>query len=223
MSLTLPKARSCLLFLQTHNVDFNDESVALFKGEHLNNPEMPGKTVPTLVVTSPPGGDGKKRYICQSTTILRYLATHHTKEGHWYTGSDDIRFKVDEFFDYWQGSLNPSFIKTMRQKYFYKMALKQSEPKEEAVKEAAEDYKKSLNFVKTYFFKGADFLCGDQISIADLLLASSLEQGKLVDEAFIIGEWGDYIKRVSGATKGYDQLQSEAAKLPATLKEFGLM
>ena len=136
----------------------------------------------------------------------------------------------------------------MRQKYFYKMALKQSEPKEEAVKEAAEDYKKSLNFVKTYFFKGADFLCGDQISIADLLLASSLEQvsasfgtryervfgetyfidmaysqGKLVDEAFIIGEWGDYIKRVSGATKGYDQLQLEAAKLPATLKEFGLM
>ena len=64
----------------------------------------------------------------------------------------------------------------MRQKYFYKMALKQSEPKEEAVKEAAEDYKKSLNFVKTYFFKGGDFLCGDQISIADLLLASSLEQ-----------------------------------------------
>ena len=91
-----------MLFLQTHNVDFNDESVALFKGEHLNNPEMPGKTVPTLVVTCPPGGDGKKRYICQSTTILRYLATHHTKEGHWYTGSDDIRFKVDEFFDYWQ-------------------------------------------------------------------------------------------------------------------------
>ena len=91
-----------MLFLQTHHVDFNDESVALFKGEHLNNPEMPGKTVPTLVVTSPPGGDGKKRYICQSTTILRYLATHHTKEGHWYTGSDDIRFKVDEFFDYWQ-------------------------------------------------------------------------------------------------------------------------
>ena len=64
----------------------------------------------------------------------------------------------------------------MRQKYFYKMALKQSEPKEEAVKEAAEDYKKSLTFVKTYFFKGGDFLCGDQISIADLLLASSLEQ-----------------------------------------------
>ena len=75
-----------------------------------------------------------------------------------------------------QGSLNPSFIKTMRQKYFYKMALKQSEPKEEAVREAAEDYKKSLNFVKSYFLKGADFLCGDQISIADLLLASSLEQ-----------------------------------------------
>ena len=100
-----------MLFLQTHNVDFNDESVALFKGEHLNNSEMPGKTVPTLVVTSPPGGDGKKRYICQSTTILRYLATHHTKEGHWYTGSDDIRFKVDEFFDYWQViSHKPNFL-----------------------------------------------------------------------------------------------------------------
>ena len=44
-----------------------------------------------------------------------------------------------------------------------------------------------------------------------------------MDEAFINGEWGDYIKRVSDATKGYDQLQSEAAKLPATLKELGLM
>ena len=72
--------------------------------------------------------------------------------------------------------MNPAFIKTMRNKYFYKNALKRSEPDMDAVKECAEGYKKTLDFVKTHFMKANKFLCGDKISIADLLLSSSLEQ-----------------------------------------------
>ena len=64
----------------------------------------------------------------------------------------------------------------MTNKYFYKTALKRSEPDMDAVKECAEGYKKTLAFVKTHFMKGNKLLCGDKISIADLLLSSSLEQ-----------------------------------------------
>ena len=87
-----------MLFLKTHKVDFVDNQVALFKGEHLDHPDMPTKTVPTLVVTS---GDGEKKFICQSTTILRYLAVNYFNVGHWYS-DPQVRFTVDEFFDYWQ-------------------------------------------------------------------------------------------------------------------------
>ena len=70
----------------------------MFKGEHLQVPDLPTRTVPTLIITA---DDGTKKFICQSTTILRYLAVNHAKDAHWYE-DPDVRFVVDEFFDYWQ-------------------------------------------------------------------------------------------------------------------------
>ena len=64
----------------------------------------------------------------------------------------------------------------MRNKYFFKFALNKSEPDMDAVKEYTEEYKKCLDFVKTHFMKGNKFLCGDKVSIGDMLLSSSLEQ-----------------------------------------------
>ena len=82
-------------------MDFVDKQVALFKGEHKALPDdvLPTKTVPTLIISAE---DGTKKYICQSTTILRYLAVNYAKgNDHWYE-APDVRFTVDEFFDYWQ-------------------------------------------------------------------------------------------------------------------------
>ena len=87
-----------MLFLLTKNVDFVDKQVALFKGEHKKCADLPTGTVPTLIITA---DDGTKKFICQSTTILRYLAVNHAKDAHWYE-DPDVRFVVDEFFDYWQ-------------------------------------------------------------------------------------------------------------------------
>ena len=39
--------------------------------------------------------------LCQSTTILRYLATHYATDSTWYT-DPTVRFKIDELFDYMQ-------------------------------------------------------------------------------------------------------------------------
>lgn len=213
-------ARSVLLFLKSKNVDFVDKQVALFKGEHKGVADLPTGTVPTLIITA---DDGSKKFICQSTTILRYLAVNCAKdEAHWYE-DPDVRFTVDEFFDYWQGTLNPAFIKTMRNKYFFKFALKKSEPDMDAVKECTEEYKKCLDFVKTHFMKGNKFLCGDKVSIGDMLLSSSLEQGKLLDEAYISTEFGTYLNCVKDVTVGYEELQNEAKKLPGILQSAGLL
>ena len=92
-----PFVRAILLFLKANNVDFDERKVVLFKGEHLAMPELPTRKVPTLVVK----GSDNPITLCQSTTILRYLATHHTKDCSWYT-DPKIRFKIDEFFDYFQ-------------------------------------------------------------------------------------------------------------------------
>ena len=88
-----------MLFLLTKNVDFVDKQVALFRGEHKGVPDLPTGTVPTLIITA---DVGTKKFICQSTTILRYLAVNYAKgDAHWYE-APDVRFTVDEFFDYWQ-------------------------------------------------------------------------------------------------------------------------
>ena len=91
-------ARSVLLFLKAKDVDFVDKQVSLFKGEHKDVPDLPTKTVPTLIITA---DDESKKYICQSTTILRYLAVNYAKDAHWYE-DPDVRYIIDEFFDYWQ-------------------------------------------------------------------------------------------------------------------------
>merc|ERR1711990_1148242 len=105
-----PFVRAILLFLKSNNVEFMERKVNLFKGEHLGLAELPTKKVPTLTV----GGDDPIP-LCQSTTILRYLATNHTEDPAWYT-EPKIRFKIDELFDYFLGTIQPACFKAIRNK-----------------------------------------------------------------------------------------------------------
>ena len=92
-----PFVRAIVLFLKANNVEFTERKVELMKGEHFGLPELPTKKCPTLIVND---GDDPLT-LCQSTTILRYLATYHTEDGSWYA-DPKIRFKIDELFDYFQ-------------------------------------------------------------------------------------------------------------------------
>jgi hypothetical protein len=41
---------------------------------------------------------------------------------------------VDEFFDFWQASMNPAMIRTSQQNHFYKVLFKKAEKDQQLVK-----------------------------------------------------------------------------------------
>ena len=95
--------RACLLFLKANGIDFKEETVSILRGVHFNHPQLPTKRLPTLELCEENGGkpDPTKMVLCQSTTILRFLATNFCNESSWYT-DPKIRFKIDEFLDFFQ-------------------------------------------------------------------------------------------------------------------------
>jgi hypothetical protein len=44
------------------------------------------------------------------------------------------RIKIDEFFDFWQSTMNPSLIRASLQNHFYKILFKKEQKDEKLVK-----------------------------------------------------------------------------------------
>jgi len=215
-----PFVRAILLFLKANNVDFVERKVFLFKGEQYGLPELPTKKCPTLIVDE---GDHPTT-LCQSTTILRYLATYHTQDHSWYT-DPKIRFKIDEMFDYFQGTIQPAIFKAIQNKFFFKF-FKQSEPNLALVKEGIAEWKSSMDFFYSHYLKGQTFMCGDKVCIGDVMIACSIEQMKLlIPEEEVDKLYGVYLKTVADQFKEYHLLGevSELKTMPETLKEVGLI
>jgi len=226
MSLTLYSdrmshpVRACLLFLRANNVNFKEQKLNLMKGEHLRHPDLPCQTVPTLICHN---SDSSRRQLpeklvlSQSTTILRFLGANYATKDSWYA-DPKIRFKIDEFFDFYQCSLNAAVVKGVRNTLFYKVLFKLSEPNKSIVNEALAEYDKAQNLFKDYYLQDKKFIGGTDICVGDLLAAMTFEQAKLFAEGQLKTELEDYLKEVSEAVGGYDDLLREIREIPAALK-----
>jgi hypothetical protein len=51
----------------------------------------------------------------------------------WYPTDLQDRIKIDEFFDFWQSSMNPALIRASQQNHFYKILLKKEKKDETLV------------------------------------------------------------------------------------------
>jgi len=163
--------------------------VAMEKGEHLS-PEYlavnPNHQVPTLL-------DASIR-IHESNAILRYLCTKHALTD-WYPSDLPRRASVEQWLDWNQCRLSPTVVDIVLNTVFLgdrgdKTAIARGQAKLPELEQLIEEGLKS-----------SPFLAGEQPTIADLSLASSVFQLKLAGIT-LAGEntrcWFDRMMAIDG-------------------------
>ncbi|XP_014262384.1 glutathione S-transferase theta-1-like [Cimex lectularius] len=166
-------SRSLLIFLQTNKIPFEPVPIRLGKGEHKT--EEFKKITPLQLV---PVIDDDGFVVKESVGILRYLSKRYNVDDHWYPNDVKEQAKVDEYLE-WQ-HLGTRFACGM---YFRIMWLTPMATKVAPNSKLAEKHKELMvntcNTVQDVWLGDKKYICGDKISIADLLAVSELEQPRL--------------------------------------------
>jgi len=207
--------RAPVLLLRTAGIKHEEVEVKLFKGENRKKPELPFKKVPVLT-----HGDFT---VAESTSILRYIGQLEGGEAWYGARSIQEKAKVDEFLDYWQSTLHPNVIRLTQNKLLFKMVFRRSEPDQKIVNESLKAHNEHKEALQKYFIGSNQFIGGNQPSIADLLMCTTLQQTALSGADH--GQLQDYIQKVRASTDVgvYDELESFIMALPQNLKAMKML
>ncbi|XP_072045250.1 glutathione S-transferase theta-1-like [Amphiura filiformis] len=161
--------RSVVIFLKLNNIDYNDKFVDMRKGEH-KTPEYlamnPNHTVPVM------NDDGF--IICESTAMVKYLASKYQTADHWYPSDLKKRAKVDELLDWHHTNIRKHGVGVFFNiKLGHLFGLPALTP--EQIDEKYKELDGSMTLIEC-FLKDQKFLCGDEITLADLFIANEVLQ-----------------------------------------------
>lgn len=157
-------ARRVVSLLIEAQLDYELRHVALDKGEHLSPQYLavnPNHQVPTLI-----DGDVK---IHESNAILRYLCVKHGLTS-WYPDSAPLRAGIEQWLDWNQSRLSPAVVDIVLNKVFL------GDRGEAAAIERGRAKLDELEPILDAGLAQHAFLVGEQPTIADLSLASSVFQ-----------------------------------------------
>lgn len=157
-------ARRVVSLLEAAGLDYQLQNVALDQGEEQSTAYQlvnPNCQVPTLI-----DGDIK---IHESNAILRYLCTKH-KLYDWYPQELKIRAKTEQWLDWNQCLLSPSVIDIVLNKMFM------GDQADFTAIERGEKNTTQLAIILDAGLADADFLTGENPTIADLSVASNIYQ-----------------------------------------------
>ncbi|XP_050410538.2 glutathione S-transferase theta-1 [Patella vulgata] len=170
-------SRAVYIFLKANKIPFEDKPVALRKGEHLTEEYKklnPFQKVPFI--------DDNGFILNESVAILKYLSHKFDIGDNWYPKSDLKRqAKVDEYMN-WQ-HINTRLNAAMIFQHLLLLPRITGKPVQE--KQMARFKKgliESVGHIDKYFLGSQPFLCGDKLSVADLLGACELMQLHAVHE-----------------------------------------
>ncbi|XP_030847847.1 glutathione S-transferase theta-1-like [Strongylocentrotus purpuratus] len=164
--------RSLAIFLKLMGIPHELQYIDLFTGEH-KKPEYADK-FPLQVVPGLKDGDF---YLGEMVAIFRYLTTKYADkiEDHWYPKDMKSRARVDEYIAFHhtgtRGKCVAIFVAEVLAPAFSGKPVDQ-----EKVKTDAENLKQSLDKIERSFLKDNDFLCGKEISIADIMAVCEFMQ-----------------------------------------------
>ena len=168
--------RPVRLFLAENNIPCEDEMVDILQGDHYKEPYAslnPSKLVPMLE-------DGDLR-LTESSAILKYLADKYDLPS--YPKDLRKRAKVNEMMDW----LNTQFYRDFGYGLIYPQLFphhkrRSDEAHAGAIAWGQENSKKWLQLLNDYWIgPKKQYLCGDQITIADYFGAGLVTIGELTD------------------------------------------
>ncbi|XP_056602869.1 glutathione S-transferase theta-2 [Triplophysa dalaica] len=170
LDLLSQPCRAVHIFLKINKIPHAVEYVALRKGEQ-RSPEFtnlnPMQKVPVM--------DDNGFVLTESDAILKYLATTYNVPDHWYPKHPERRAKVDEYTAWHHMNTRLHAAKV----FLFEVLLPRmtGQPTDAGkVDKALAELEETLDKLEKMFLKRQAFLCGDDISLADLLAICELMQ-----------------------------------------------
>uniref|UniRef100_A0A669DX21 glutathione transferase n=1 Tax=Oreochromis niloticus TaxID=8128 RepID=A0A669DX21_ORENI len=157
LDLLSQPCRAVHILLTCTKIPHRVRTMALRKGEHrtLDFTKLnPMQKVPVMV------DDGF--VLTESDAILKYLATKYDVPEHWYPRQPERRARVDEYTAWHHTNTRPMGF------------CDGSAPAR--LNRALSDLDDTLDKLESMFLRRQPFLCGDDITVADLLAACELTQ-----------------------------------------------
>uniref|UniRef100_A0A1B6F1V4 Glutathione S-transferase theta class 1 n=1 Tax=Cuerna arida TaxID=1464854 RepID=A0A1B6F1V4_9HEMI len=214
-------SRALKLFLLVNKIPYEGIAVNLAKGEQLQ-PEYekinPLRKVPVL--------EHNGTIIRESVGILRYLCRELDIPDHWYPKDSLQQAKVDEYLE-WQ-HLNTRLFCAMFVHYKVLKPKFAGEPQDEKmISYTFKGMQNALDVICNVWLKDQKYLCGDKISVADLLGVCELEQPRLggydvskdrpILKAYMDRVRGDLQPHYTDVMKRFDKFLSKYGDLIAKL------
>ncbi|ROL49717.1 Glutathione S-transferase theta-1 [Anabarilius grahami] len=169
LDLVSQACRAVLIFLKDNKIPHTVENIAIRKGQQ-KTPEFtklnPMQKLPVL--------EDNGFVLTESDAILKYLATAYNVPDHWYPKLPEKRARVDEYTA-WNHANTRTHISTL---FLHEVLLpRMGHPTNpEMLEKALSDLDGTLDKLENMFLKRQAFLCGEDISLADLLAACELMQ-----------------------------------------------
>ncbi|XP_022085891.1 glutathione S-transferase theta-1-like isoform X2 [Acanthaster planci] len=163
-------SRAVMLFCKVNKIPFTPKPIALRKNEH--HSEEYGRINPFRKVPAIEDGHFK---LTESVAILQYLAEKYKVPDHWYPKDLQERSKVQEYLA-WQHMNTRMHCATVFTHEVVIPRVTGSPPDEDALQTLVNNMHTTLTALEEVFLRDKPYLCGDKISIADLLGICEVEQ-----------------------------------------------
>lgn len=170
LDLLSQPCRAVYILLSCARIPHRVRTVALRKGEHRTaefTKLNPMNKVPVMV-------DGKFT-LTESDAILKYLATKYDVPEHWYPRQPERRARVDEYTAWHHSNTRPHAAKVFILEVLLP-AQTGSQVDQKRLDGALAQLDETLDRLESMFLRRQPFLCGDDISVADLLAVCELMQ-----------------------------------------------
>ncbi|XP_072043682.1 glutathione S-transferase theta-1-like [Amphiura filiformis] len=205
-------ARAVILFCRANKkfIPFTPNPIALRKFEQQTEEYAqinPMKKVPAIV-------DGNFK-LTESVAILKYLCDKYNVPDHWYPKDLERRAKVDEYMGWQHINTRMNCAKV----FVYEVLLPKatgSEMDPGKLSTAIGEMEETLTNLENIFLKDKPYLCGNDISIADLLGVCEVEQvsGTGRDISVAHPRLGAWVQRVrQQLNPDFDEIHSLVYKL----------
>lgn len=156
--------------MKANNIPFKSVTVDLMTGDHLQ--EEYTKINPLQRV---PAIDDNGFILAESAAIYRYLASKYNVPEHWYPRADlKKQARVDEYLNWHHVNTRMNAMMTFRHQFIN--TIRGKPVKHDEVKRFKAELAKTIKHLDTYYLQDKDFLCGNEISVADLQALCELEQ-----------------------------------------------
>uniref|UniRef100_A0A023F806 glutathione transferase n=1 Tax=Triatoma infestans TaxID=30076 RepID=A0A023F806_TRIIF len=164
--------RSLLIFLESNKIPYEPKLVRLGKGEQ-NTPEFlklnPLHQVPII--------DDNGFVLRESVGILRYLCREKNVADHWYPKDSQRQAKVDEYLEWQHLGTRLGCGMYFRLMWLEPLATGRT-PDIKDIQRCKTQMTNACDIIENVWLKNK-FICGDEITIADVLAAAELEQPRL--------------------------------------------